>query len=305
MIPQLLLYKILQLFIIMLLGFILVKTGIVKSKDSLILSKLSLYVFMPAVIINSFSIDFSDDVINGLMLAFIIAFLIHIILFIIDLTIKRFFKAMCVERASVMYSNAGNLIIPIVAFVFGEEWVVYSSAYLIVQLVFLWTHGVRLFSENEKFHIKKILLNVNIIAVFVGFIVMISGIKFPAFTKDIFSSLGGMMAPTGMIVSGMLAAEINFKKALKNKRLYFVTFLRLIACPIIIMLFLKVFLMFAEVNNASNIMLIAYLASITPSASTITQFAQIYEKDAEYSVVINAVTTILGVITMPLAIMLL
>ena len=60
--------------------------------------------------------------------------------------------------------NAGNLIVPIVTYVLGEEWVIYSSAFLIVQLVFLWTHGVRLFSD-DKLSIKKIILNVNMIAV--------------------------------------------------------------------------------------------------------------------------------------------
>ena len=39
-----------------------------------------------------------------------------------------------VEKASMIYSNAGNLIIPIVTAVLGKEWVIYSSAFLSVQL---------------------------------------------------------------------------------------------------------------------------------------------------------------------------
>ena len=48
MIAQLLSYKILQLFLIMALGFIFVKTRLMKSEDIVVLSKLSLYLFMPA-----------------------------------------------------------------------------------------------------------------------------------------------------------------------------------------------------------------------------------------------------------------
>ena len=42
------------------------------------------------------------------------------------------------------------------------------------------------------------------------------------------------------------------------------------------------------------------LAACAPSAATITQMAQVYGRDAEYSSAIYAVTTLLCIITMPL-----
>lgn len=300
MIPQLLLYKILQLFMMMLFGFVLVKANIIKGKDSVILSKLSLYLFMPSVIINAFNIEINGDVVYGLVFAFVVAILIHIVFLILDVILKRVFKAKSIERASVMYSNAGNLIVPIVTFVLGEQWVIYSCAYLIVQLVFLWTHGVRLFSGDEKLNIRKILLNINVIAVFIGFIIMIFGLKLPDFAGDIFSSFGNMLAPTGMIIAGMLAAETDFKKMLKNKRLYFVLVARLVIYPLLIMLMLKGILNVVNIKNAHDIMLVSFFASMTPAASTVMQFAQLYGEDAEYSVIINVVTTAVCILTMPL-----
>ena len=300
MVSQLLIYKILQLFVIMIFGYILVKTGIVKSQDSLILSKLSLYLFMPAVIINAFNMEITSNIIRGLILAFVTAILIHIILFVIDLLCKKLFKCTNVERASIMYSNAGNLIVPIVAYILGEEWIIYSCAYLIVQIVFLWTHGVRLFSGKEKPGIKKIILNVNIITVFICLIMLIFGLKLPGFVSDITSSLGNMLAPAGMIIAGMLAAGIDFKKILTNKRIYFVATFRLIICPLIIMALIKGILLITEIENADKILLISYLATITPSASTVMQFAQLYNQDADLSVMYNVVTTILCIISMPL-----
>lgn len=49
---------------------------------------------------------------------------------------------------------------------------------------------------------------------------------------------------------------------------------------------------------------IVYLASITPSASTITQMVQVYNKDATYSSLLNVFTTLFCIITMPLAVIL-
>ncbi len=302
MIAQLLLYKIFQLFLIMILGFVLVKAKLVKSEDSMVLSKLSLYLFMPAVIINAFNVEMTNDIVRGLIIAFFAAVLIHIVLLVLDCILKKHFKATSVERASIMYSNAGNLIVPLVSYVLGEEWLIYSSAFLIVQLVFLWTHGVRLFSD-KKISLKKILLNINMLAVITGFVIMLLGLRLPNFVGEITSSLGSMLAPTGMIIAGMLAASVDFGKMLKNKRLYVVMVARLVICPVIIMFLLKGILLIVEIPNVDTVMLISYLASITPTASTVMQFSQIYGKDSYYATAINTVTTIGCIITMPLLIM--
>ncbi len=302
MIVQLLLYKIFQLFLIMILGFVLVRAKLMKSEDSAVLSKLSLYLFMPAVIINAFNVEMTNDIVMGLIIAFFVAILIHIILLMLDCVLKKIFKTTNLERASILYSNAGNLIVPIVTYVFGEEWLIYSSAYLIVQLIFLWTHGVRLFSD-KKISLKEILLNINMLAVISGFVIMFLGVRLPNFISEITSSLGAMLAPAGMVIAGMLAASVDFGKMLKNKRLYIVMMARLIICPVIIMFLLKGISLIVRAPNVDTVMLISYLASITPTASTIMQFSQIYGKDSYYATAINAVTTIGCIITMPLLIM--
>ncbi|MBR2452464.1 MAG: AEC family transporter [Clostridia bacterium] len=302
MIAQLLLYKILQLFLIMILGFVFVKAKLVKSGDSAVLSRLSLYLFMPSVIINAFNVEVTSDIMKGLMIAFLLAVLIHIVLLLVDLVLKKYFKATKVERASIVYSNSGNLIVPIVTYVLGEEWLIYSSAFLIVQLVFFWTHGVKLFSD-QKVGLKKILLNINVIAVVVGFVMLFSGIRLPNFVSEITSSLGAMVAPVGMIIAGMLAASVDFGKMLKNKRLYFVLLGRLIVCPVIVMFLMRGILPFIGIANIHTIMLISYFASITPTAATVMQFSQIHGKDFDYATAINVITTIGCIISMPLLIM--
>jgi len=299
MISQPIFYKISQLFLIMLIGFALVKTGFVKSKDSLLLSKLSLYLLMPSVIIKSFNTKVTNDIAIGLILSFAVAILVHLVFVIMDFCLKKTGRFTVVERASFMYPNAGNLVIPIVSYALGGEWVIYTLGYIIVQIVFLWTHGVRLYSSGEKFNIKKIVLNVNIISVLIGLMIMISGFTIPDFVGDIFVSFADMIGPVGMLIAGMLAAEIDFGKMLKNKRLYMVLVVRLIVYPLIVLLILKAVLLFVKIPNAHTILLVLYLSTVTPVAATLTQFSQVYDKEVDYAVVINALTTVGCVITMP------
>lgn len=299
MISALLVYKILQLFLIMIIGFIIAKLKIIKSDDSVVLSKISLYLLMPSAIINSFDFEISDDLVLGLVLAFAAAIIIHIIFLLFDKLYIKFFGKNPVERTSNMYSNAANLIIPIVTFILGEEWVIYSTAYLTVQLLFLWTHGIRVFWGNTKFNIKNILLNVNIIAIFFGICLMIIGLRLPPFIKGITSSLGSMLGPVGMLIAGMLATQINLKKVFTNKRIYFVAIIRLIIYPLIILIIVRL-LSNVPIVNANKILLISFLASTTPSATTVMQFAQINCKDTDFAVAINVFTTVLCIVTMPL-----
>ena len=56
--------------------------------------------------------------------------------------------------------------------------------------------------------------------------------------------------------------------------------------------------------DAPKIMLIVFLAVITPSASTVTQMCQVYGNDSQYASAINVVTTLSAIITMPVMVLL-
>jgi len=297
MIPTLLLYKILQLFIAMVFGFILVKCKVLKSDDSTVLSKISLYILMPAAIINSFNVELTPEITGGIVLAFLSAIIIHAVLLVLDFLGKKILHTTSVERASIMYSNAANLIIPIVSFVLGDEWVVYSCAFMSVQLVFLWTHGIKLFSD--KLNLKKIVFNVNLISIAAGAIIMFFGIKLPVFVSDITSSFGSMLGNVGMVIAGMMAAQIDYKTTFIRPRLYLVLALRMLVYPLITLGIIKAIMLFVSVPNAESVLLISYLASITPSAATVMQFARLHNTEPEYSAAINIITTVVCVGTMP------
>ena len=299
MISILLMEKIAELFLMMLLGFVIVRAGVLRSGDSVVLSKICLYLVMPCVIIHAFQVDFKKEVQAGLLLAFAAALVIHVLLMILCVVLRKTFAMTEVEVASVIYSNAGNLIIPIVTGVLGQEWVIYSSAFLSVQLVFVWTHGKLLFSGEKKPQLRKILLNPNMIAVYVGFFLLFSGLRFPAVLDNTISSVGNMVGPVSMMITGMLVAGMPFRQLFAHKRIYLVVFLRMVFCPAMVLVLIKLSHAAALIPDGKQVLLITLLATMTPAASTITQFAQLYQKDAEYAGAINIFTTLVCIVTMP------
>lgn len=304
MVASLLLYKIAQLFLVMMLGFLLVKLRLVKSADAAVLSRISLYLLMPCAIIESFQVELTDKVLTGLLFAVAAAVSVHLLLFVVDFVYARLAGADRIERASVFYSNAGNLIIPIVTFCLGGEYVIYSTAFLAVQLVLIWTHGVCFFVEKEGRSLKKILLNINLLAILVGIVLLLLGLRLPAFLGDITSSLGSMVGYVGMLIAGMTAASVDFSAMIRRRRLYAVCLMRTAIAPLLAFCLLLGILAVFHIADGEKILLITFLATMTPTAATVLQLAQIHDTEPDYAVAINVITTVLSCATMPLFVLL-
>lgn len=300
----LLMQQIVQLFLMIFMGYLIVKTGLVRDDDSKVLSKIILYLIVPCVIINAFQVDYTKDTVKGLLIAFAASVMTQVILLVVISVAGKLLHLNEVEVASVYYSNSGNLIVPIVTFILGQEWVLYGCVFMSVQLVFLWTHCKKIISREASYDWKKIILNINMISIFIGVILFFTKIRLPEIIGNTLASVGTMIGPASMIVTGMLFAGMNLKQIFANKRVYFITFLRLIAVPLIALVLIKLSNLASFSADGNKIMLIVFLAIITPSASTVTQMCQVYGNDSRYASAINVMTTLLSIITMPVMVML-
>lgn len=300
----LLMQQIVQLFLMIFMGYLIVKTGLVRDDDSKVLSKIILYLIVPCVIINAFQVDYTTDTVKGLLIAFAASVMTQVVLLIVISAAGKLLHLNEVEIASVYYSNSGNLIVPIVTFILGQEWVLYGCVFMSVQLVFLWTHCKKIISREASYDWKKIILNINMISIFIGVVLFFTKICLPEIIGNTLASVGTMIGPASMIVTGMLFAGMNLKQIFANKRVYFITFLRLIAVPLIALVLIKLSNLASFSADGNKIMLIVFLAIITPSASTVTQMCQVYGNDSRYASAINVMTTLLSIITMPVMVML-
>ena len=299
-----LLIKIGSLFTIALGAYALVKFRVLRSEDSRTISLIMMYMICPCTVISAFQIESSPEVRSGLILAFAAAVISHVgAILINNFFIRKPLHLTPVEQASFEYPNAGNIIIPIVVALLGQEWVVYTCAYICVTIVLQWTHLKQLISGETHVNIKKILTNVNIIAILAGFVILAFGIKLPKLLQDAIDSVAVMIGPASMMMIGMMVAGMELKQIFANKRVWLVSFLRLIFAPLLFIAFLRLTHFGAGVPNADTILLITLLASASAAAATVTQMELVYGKDADYACSINIVTTLLCIITMPLIVL--
>lgn len=290
--------KIAELFLILFAAAALVRTGVLKAENSRVISKLSLYFVTPCVIFNSFQKELTPEIWKGLLTAASLAVGFEALFFGIAGVLRRIWKATEVERASIVFTNVGNLIIPLVAFTKGQDWVIYTSAYILVFNLLFWTVGVRMFDSENGLNLRKALLNPNLVAIWAGLITLLAGVKLPEPLALAFSDVAAMIGPLSMMITGMVVGGMSLRGLTANRRVFGVIFFRMVLASGLAVCAAALAARYLPVDR--DIVMIALLGALAPAASNINQVAILYNKDAQYASSINVLTTLSCIAFIPL-----
>ena len=330
--------KILSLLVLVGAGVVLVKTKLLKKEDSIALSKISVFLLSPCVIVSSFSMKVDGKAGQSLLLCFFYAILANFLFLFLGTLLRKPLHLSPVEEMSMEYTNCGNFVLPIVASVLGEEYLLYVSAYITVYNLLVWTHGIHLFqgkeeqtkeekckderckeeqsreeqSKNEQSKgeqsrggqkqnaFLKILLNPNILAILFGVFLFFTKVSLPAPISLAISDLGKMIGPISMLITGIVLGSMSFKKILSYRRIYMVTAFRLLFFPFIYLLLISVLSRIDGFLDNPVLFLVTFLSAMAPAAANVSQFAILYGKEEEYASCINIFTTLCTIISMPI-----
>ncbi|MGN0621080.1 MAG: AEC family transporter [Porcipelethomonas sp.] len=285
------------MLILICLGILCCKTGIISEKGSKELSRLALLVINPVVIFMAYQKEFEARLMKG----FLTALILGVVSFIIAAAAayiavrKKDGREADIERFSCIYSNCSFMGIPLIQALLGSEGVFYLTAYLTIFNILVWTHGVIMMSGQKSIkNVAKAFTSSSVIAIALGFVFFITGFRLPEILNSTLSMVGSMNTPVAMLVAGATIARTNVLKALKNPRIYYVMVLKLLLIPAIT----AVIFAFIPVNSVVATSVI--IAAAAPSATMCTMFSLRYDRNSLYASEIFAVTTLLSVATMPL-----
>lgn len=293
----LIIQKIVMMFLILLLGLLCYKKGFLDGETSVKLSNFLLMVVNPLVIFVSYQIDFDGALLHNLAVVLLlsaIAFAVQILLIHLLIPGKRNADA-AIERLSAIYGNCGFIGIPLIGSLFGREGVFYMTAYLTVFYLFFWTHGVILMAgKTDAKSTLKNLLSPAIIGVVLGLACFLTRVRLPGVIVDAMDSVGSMNTPLAMLVAGATLGKSNLSACLKNRRIYWVCFLKLILVPASAML------MLLPLRLPATVVMTLLVACACPIGACCTMFALKFKGDGTYASELFAVSTVLSAITIPL-----
>ncbi len=294
------------MFLIILAGILCFKLKLVSVKGSKEMSNIILQVVNPVVIFVSYQREFDKRLLNGLLLSFVlsvVAFLLAIALSYL-LIRKKDGREYDIERFSSVYSNCGFMGIPLVNALLGLDGVFYLTAFITVFNLLAWTHGVIQMSGVKSLkNIVSAFKSPSVIAIFLGLVsFLLRAFVSSEMTEIIAESIpmkalvyiSDLNTPLAMLVAGCSIAQVNIISAVKKPRIYFVSAIRLIIIPAIIVV------LFRLLNVSEEPMLTVIVAMSAPTAAMATLFCLKYDKNYVYSSEIFAVTTLLSIATMPM-----
>ena len=165
----LLVQQIASMVLMGLAGYGVGKLKLITGEQSRVLSCMCIYLAVPCSLMTSFNTAMEADKLTGLLLALGAAVLLHLLYLALNGLMNRSGHGLAPEeQASVIYNNAGNLILPMVMAILGQEYVIYTSVYILVQNILMWTHGQKLMGGAQQFDWKKIVTTPAIAAILAG-----------------------------------------------------------------------------------------------------------------------------------------
>ena len=257
--------QVLVLFILIAVGFVCGKKGVITEHASKVMTDIVLYVVTPCVMVSAFQRDFSMETLGNIGIAALTA---GVIIGASIVLCRLVFRSKDINRKKVLqfaviFSNCGFMSLPLQKQLLGDDGWFFGSIFVAMFNIIVWTYGL----------------------------VDMSGDKNIA---QPITHLSNLNTPVPMLIIGYYLSKANFRKAFTDGGAYLASLFRLIIIP-----FAAAFVMLAL--HLDKTMVIAFtIASAAPTAATTTMFAAKFNRDVELSVSVVTLTTVLSLITMPL-----
>ena len=289
--------QVLVLFILIAVGFVCGKKGVITEHASKVMTDIVLYVVTPCVMVSAFQRDFSMTTLGNIGIAALTA---GVIIGASIVLCRLVFRSKDVSRKKVLqfaviFSNCGFMSLPLQKQLLGDDGWFFGSIFVAMFNIIVWTYGlVDMSGDKKQLSIKKIALNPGIIGAVAAIILFVLPFQLPPIIAQPITHLSNLNTPIPMLIIGYYLSKANFRKAFTDGGAYLASLFRLIIIP-----FAAAFAMLAL--HLDKTMVIAFtIASAAPTAATTTMFAAKFNRDVELSVSVVTLTTVLSLITMPL-----
>lgn len=191
--------QVVMLFLLMGTGIAAVKTGVLKPEGKQTLSNLLVYLVVPAMIVNSYRMEFSMEILHNLLAAFGMSLLALLIGtgITLALTARRKDSRTPIFRFACIFSNAAYMGFPLISALFGSEGLLYASAYVTVFNILLWTMGYGFVSgsSDPKEVLHSLLHTPVLYAMVIGLCIYLLQIPVPQLIAQPLELMANMTTP--------------------------------------------------------------------------------------------------------------
>lgn len=294
--------RILEIFLVIGVAFFLTRKGLIKTKDTRILSELLILVVVPASIFSGMIKTINKDILLGiytLPLAAIGTLLIS------SLLAKGITKLLTMEgrekRSSFILANTFvNTVyvgVPFTMAILGPDSLPLIIMYRLGHQLSFWTLGIWLLKGESKIRwgqLFKNVLNLPVITILAGVIIGYYSIPIPSFIASTCSLFEGVITPLALLYMGVILGNMSLRISEIDKSVLMCIPGKLFLVPLIVCLILSLLPM-PQIHKK-----VIILQAALPTMMSLSIFTQKYNNQEKFLTMCFAVTTVFSIISLPI-----
>jgi len=280
------------------IGYILARKKVLDSAKGDLLSGMLVHLFMPATVFSTCAANCTVAYISEKYPLLLVSAGLLLLLIVVARFLVRFLGPACYLRDMYEYSlvipNTAYIGYPLILSLYGSEGLLDMLIFGLPLIFYCYTTGYNILTDRrkEKFSLKKVLTPVTI-SMALGCIVGLSGIRIPNMITQIVDKSAACLAPLGTLLMGMSISEFSFRQMLADKRLYWLTALRLVVIPLAVFVILKL-------GRWEFALIPAICSHCMPCGMNVIIFPKLIGQDCSNGAGLVLLSTVLSIITIPL-----
>ena len=288
------------LFLLMVVGFIAAKCGVMTESGNRMITKLVIYIGQPGLTFSSV-LAARGSVGGGAMVgrAFLFSLLLLAVLFLLACAVPVLLRLPPEERGIYRFmafiTNSSFLGLPLSQALFGDTGLFYATIFNIPNGMALYSIGVLMVSgkKGEKLDLKKI-LNPTLVTSLIALALFFLNVSLPGFIMKTASTLGSICTPGSMLVLGASVGMAAPREVFCDKTSYLFAACKLLLVPLAVWLVLR-----NLVHDPVLLNVMLLMAALPPAAAS-TMFAIEYNANVKAASRNVMLSTIFCLVTVPL-----
>ncbi len=293
--------QMIELFLMIGLGFLLFRTGLLDVDFNQKLTKVLLYVTVPALILSS--VLQQTERLAGAQVAtvFAIGFGLYFVFPLLAVVIVKLLRLPKADQGLYMYmlvyGNVGFMGFPVIDALYGSTAVFYTAIINILFNLSCFSVGLILmhYGKDESASISlRSFLSPGILGCLLSIAIYFADIHFPSVLSEPIATVGSVTTPLAMILIGATLARMEFKTVFQDWHLYPYTIVKQFVLPLLLWPLLRL------IVTDSFVLHITFILLLMPVANNSVLFATNYGGDETLAAKTVFLTTLVSIVSIPL-----
>lgn len=280
-------------------GYLAHRLGYLGGETNQKLSKLILNITTPALILSSVANEENLPGVAEVLSVLLVAVVFYVVEFAFALLVPRLAggtpKQIGVWQFLLSFPNVGFIGYPLVEALFGHTGLFYAVILVMPFNLLNYSLGPLMISGKIRFHWKQLLSPAILMACFTLFVTL-AGIHLPPMVGAMAEIVADVNIPLSLLVLGSMLAGMSARKVLTSVRMWVLSAVRLLIMPATLGVVLRF------LNTDPLVLGVAVAQMAMPAAVNGTMLCLEFDGDAETMAQITFLTTVLSIVTIPLAV---